>query len=618
MFECDCKVRWLAEWSLEYSLQISSRERNPQFCGKPAHLRNKPFTHIDLNDFVCPPLAVTSNGHQNKPHNSNMYQSVTTPRPISTSSSEPRTTLAPTSTVTPVYIAVSSKTTSTTTMTPITSPTPQYRTKKPFSSYVNEIPVEDILVSSTTSTTSTTTSTHPPITTTAETPYPLIVKKANVTRLAHGTPQVISVDFEPFDDFPQVRRFENINRLSSQSNRSHSASLKLIDAVYRNYSVVLRWEALRPSIKGYQVVYRYFGSKEYFRSEPISGRIYNHTLANYIAPNELIVICVVSLDDHDNVLNFVEKGDNEQCRELTTKELIIKKPIQQRTNTPSPSPNTPLSSLHPSLRRLNDIDKIVIAISATVCIFIIVAVLVFSCCFYRSSSKDSPLRTMTTNATCLSTKSLSPITKSLDQEWETMSVYSTRSIPRARIANLLSHPTGQLGPYGRYFGSTLPSKSGSRAGWLEAYMHHYPTISHIPAISYGTTVTATGGGNNGPAMYEYQSDCYRNGLGTIPKDNCNKELPFTYEQYQHRARKPKTRSKSHRQPDHRTSSNRLLLSSSSNSYQSQNEYDSDNWLGNNYGTNGNSNNTKPKRFVGRMNDNEVDIYIDQNYARRFY
>lgn len=73
--------------------------------------------------------------------------------------------------------------------------------------------------------------------------------------------------------------------------------------------------------------------------------------------------------------------------------------------------------------------------------------------------------------------------------------------------------------------------------------------------------------------------------------------------------------------------NRLLLSSSSNSFQSANttEYydDSDHWNSNSGG--GGSNNNGYGRSLGngtattnsRMNDNEVDIYVDQNYARRF-
>jgi hypothetical protein len=45
---CDCKVRWVARWIREYDLQVTSRERNPQFCGHPQHLRDKNFYQLGL------------------------------------------------------------------------------------------------------------------------------------------------------------------------------------------------------------------------------------------------------------------------------------------------------------------------------------------------------------------------------------------------------------------------------------------------------------------------------------------------------------------------------------------------------------------------------------------
>lgn len=37
---CDCNLSWMLRWQMEYNLQISSREREPQFCGKPHYLRS--------------------------------------------------------------------------------------------------------------------------------------------------------------------------------------------------------------------------------------------------------------------------------------------------------------------------------------------------------------------------------------------------------------------------------------------------------------------------------------------------------------------------------------------------------------------------------------------------
>lgn len=37
---CDCRLSWMLRWQIEYNLQISSRERQPQFCSKPQYLRS--------------------------------------------------------------------------------------------------------------------------------------------------------------------------------------------------------------------------------------------------------------------------------------------------------------------------------------------------------------------------------------------------------------------------------------------------------------------------------------------------------------------------------------------------------------------------------------------------
>lgn len=45
---CDCNLRWIAEWIEKYDLQVTSRERNPQFCGHPQRLREKNFYELTL------------------------------------------------------------------------------------------------------------------------------------------------------------------------------------------------------------------------------------------------------------------------------------------------------------------------------------------------------------------------------------------------------------------------------------------------------------------------------------------------------------------------------------------------------------------------------------------
>ncbi|XP_035220403.1 leucine-rich repeat-containing G-protein coupled receptor 4-like [Stegodyphus dumicola] len=51
--QCDCRIRWIAEWVQARDLQVTSRERNPQFCGSPEHLRKRNFFQLLPSDMIC-------------------------------------------------------------------------------------------------------------------------------------------------------------------------------------------------------------------------------------------------------------------------------------------------------------------------------------------------------------------------------------------------------------------------------------------------------------------------------------------------------------------------------------------------------------------------------------
>ncbi|CAG7718552.1 unnamed protein product [Allacma fusca] len=50
---CDCRIKWVHDWIQEYDLQVTSRERNPQFCGSPPALRQSNFYQLQTEDFKC-------------------------------------------------------------------------------------------------------------------------------------------------------------------------------------------------------------------------------------------------------------------------------------------------------------------------------------------------------------------------------------------------------------------------------------------------------------------------------------------------------------------------------------------------------------------------------------
>ncbi|XP_054721985.1 leucine-rich repeats and immunoglobulin-like domains protein 1 [Uloborus diversus] len=60
---CDCRLRWVVEWVRGHDLQVTSRERNPQFCGRPARLKRRTLPQMNPNELRCddsPPTSSTS------------------------------------------------------------------------------------------------------------------------------------------------------------------------------------------------------------------------------------------------------------------------------------------------------------------------------------------------------------------------------------------------------------------------------------------------------------------------------------------------------------------------------------------------------------------------------
>ena len=43
---CDCHMKWVPNWINNFDLQVTSRERNPQFCGNPQQLRDRNFYQL--------------------------------------------------------------------------------------------------------------------------------------------------------------------------------------------------------------------------------------------------------------------------------------------------------------------------------------------------------------------------------------------------------------------------------------------------------------------------------------------------------------------------------------------------------------------------------------------
>lgn len=52
---CDCRLKWVAQWIRRGDLQVTSRERNPQFCGSPPRFTERNFYSIEpdgMNTYI--------------------------------------------------------------------------------------------------------------------------------------------------------------------------------------------------------------------------------------------------------------------------------------------------------------------------------------------------------------------------------------------------------------------------------------------------------------------------------------------------------------------------------------------------------------------------------------
>lgn len=50
---CDCRLSWVIDWIKTKDLQVTSREKNPQFCGSPPKFRDRGFYSIQPEELTC-------------------------------------------------------------------------------------------------------------------------------------------------------------------------------------------------------------------------------------------------------------------------------------------------------------------------------------------------------------------------------------------------------------------------------------------------------------------------------------------------------------------------------------------------------------------------------------
>uniref|UniRef100_A0A8D8UUS9 Leucine-rich repeats and immunoglobulin-like domains protein 3 n=3 Tax=Cacopsylla melanoneura TaxID=428564 RepID=A0A8D8UUS9_9HEMI len=275
--QCDCKLRWIVDWIKQGDLQVTSRERNPQFCASPTELREKSFYRIDAKELTCEsesePVLSESVGVgtvQAQDIDLDTPPSNGPDVPLEVAYIEPPTRPPPSTTTQRVRTTPTTTTTTTEPPSPPTEP-PTTTTRRP-------------------------STTLPPVTTTKFVPT---TKRGNMlTR-----PTTSWTTQRP----PLV--------LGSGYPRTTPAQEVLVKSAHRHdNSVVIQWDSQTSNILGFRVVYRLFGDKTFKQGPPLEASEREFKIKN-VPPQECIVVCVISLEDINVTPDTVPYP---QCREVRT------------------------------------------------------------------------------------------------------------------------------------------------------------------------------------------------------------------------------------------------------------------------------------------------------------
>ncbi|XP_069992817.1 uncharacterized protein haf isoform X1 [Penaeus vannamei] len=408
--QCDCRVAWITEWIRDYDLQVTSRERNPQFCGQPPELRERSFYQVNPSELACnasvtedpllPPSEATTTSVRTTPTTTST--TVTTPETTTTQASSTTTTATP---------ATQRSEPDATSYRPGTAVRPDIASRS------DEGPTGVGSVGSIQRgpggespsgggsagrpTSSSSPSFDLPPTRSQQRP-PRIERPPSQPVPSASRPNLVlrTNEDEGADDF-----------FGARAQVPYVEEVIVQHAYRKDNSVIIQWDSEVSNILGFRVVYRLFGDKNFKLGPPLAASEREFKIKN-VPTQECIVVCVVSLEDVNVTPSNVQHS---QCREI-------------RTETSA--------AMH--------MDTIIIAASAAICGTVIIAVIVFICCNRkRGSRRDekngipavlSPASPPLASLGTLGSGTLGGGGHKAD--WDTISMYSQRSIPRARMYHM--------------------------------------------------------------------------------------------------------------------------------------------------------------------------------------
>ncbi|XP_037957059.1 uncharacterized protein LOC119686996 isoform X2 [Teleopsis dalmanni] len=470
---CDCKLKWVAKWIRNVDLQVTSRERNPQFCGSPNRFRDRGFYSIEPEEFTCtdptpvelplpaqrPTIAsepikpnTISAGNHTSPlepvNNSDTRNTSLTNLPPITETRPPVTKIAPT---------VGKPT--------INTPTVPTTTKS------IEATASTIAGAPSTSSTHQVNNSRTLLNSSATIGSTAVATSSNVKHLPGWRQGTSAPSFDTGASNKQQRPPLVIGFPPARGNRVDDAiEVEVTNAFRQDNSVIIHWDSNVVNILGFRVVYRLFGEKSFKQGPPLEATEREFKIKN-VPAQECIIVCVISLEE----LHVTpETVPYQQCREVRTESS-----------------------------QTSNMDKITIAASAGICGTIIVAVIVFIAASRRSQKLQTtqqksalPIARLPVNCCGPASSpgplgSIATLSAFNNKEWDQVSAYSGRSIPRPRIYStdnqddMRSHISGMPVKVGkpRYStaGSThtLNNYCDTSDNWtdhdMEIYMARNPT-----------------------------------------------------------------------------------------------------------------------------------------------
>lgn len=531
---CDCKLRWILDWIRKQDLQVTSREK-PQFCGGPQELQNRTFYSIKPEEMICP-TGVIAVG---------TVESVDTKDVLGSAEDAVESVLPPSRKVT------------TTTQRPTTAP-PTSSTNRPAGS------VERVTEAPVVSTTTLRTTSRPTMSRTGN----VVITRTTVSPLKHQQESNILQQHQPR---PPLVLGSPLYKAKSDKD------IVVKDVLRQDNTVIIYWDTEVSNILGFRVIYRLFGETSFKQAPPLEASEREFKIKN-VPSQECMIVCVVSLEETNVSPSNVPYN---QCKEVRTE-------------------NSPTSNM----------DKITIAASAAICATIVVAVIIFVVANRRRARKlhtlhnldqtkmGGPIAGLPVN--CCSgmgptpspggpLSSLATLSAFNNQkDWDQVSAYSTRSIPRPRVFPMERQGSinraaciDDMRPQGQHFGG---GKASTRS-IADGQSQH--SFSNNSTRYFGTNPVPTNLVSSRPELRQS-----RQSLAAASDRLSRASFPASHVHQQHtsaRRQRPRSRNRTLEQHPPRPGSRYSLADST----HTLNNYDENNWT-----------------------DHDMDIYMARNPTTR--